>query len=111
MESVSSGVQIELVSRFYTWPNSLKNSFDAIAAAIAATALVALPQWVVMHQPTITKETGMKKKPKDAMAMVVVIQFHFREQNTVATLCFRTFHLSVLIAYSLALLSENLFIK
>lgn len=53
----------------------------------------------------------MKKKPKDAMAMVVVIQFHFREQNTVATLCFRTFHLSVSIAYSLALLSENLFIK
>lgn len=39
-------------------------SFDAIAAALATTALAALPQWVVMHQLTITRETGMKKEPR-----------------------------------------------
>lgn len=100
MESGSSGVQTELVSQFLTWPKSLKKSSDVIAAAIAATALVELPQWVVMHQPTITRETGMKE-PKDASEMVVVvIQFHIREQNTIATLCFRTFHLSVSTLYS-----------
>lgn len=99
MESGSSGVQTELVSHFFTWPKSLKKSFDVIAIAIAATALVELPQWVVMHQPTITREIGMKE-PKDASEMVVgVIQFHIREQNIVATLCFRTFHLSVATLY------------
>lgn len=79
------------LSRFYTWHNSAKKSFDVIAPEIAATALLALPQWVVMHQPTITRETGMKKEPEDASAVVVVVQFHFGKQNTVAILCFKTF--------------------
>lgn len=34
----------------------------------------------------------MKKELKNASALVVVIHFHFREQNTEVTHCFRTFH-------------------
>lgn len=53
---------------------------------------MASPQWVVVHQPTISRETGMKKELKNASVLVVVFHFHFREQNTEVTLCFRTFH-------------------
>lgn len=70
------------MSCFYTWRNSLKKSFEALATAIAATALEALPQWVAMHQPTVMRKTGIKKEPQNASAMQVVAQFHFGEQNT-----------------------------
>ena len=82
-----------------------------VAAIAAAAALEASPQWVVLHQPTITGETGMQKGLQNSKCSGGGYSVPLWEPYTVAPLALELPILSVSTVHSLEVLSENLYLK